>query len=99
LVKGAPAFKPATKGWLVSPAVRPEKINFDHPNYEKKLTPALPKAGFECIFGQSGTVILVFIRFGVTHPYMVSMCCGLVWHKLLHILEHPDQLNMASGDE
>jgi hypothetical protein len=27
------------------------------------------------------------------------MCCGLGWHKLLHILKHPDQLNMKFGDE
>jgi hypothetical protein len=28
-----------------------------------------------------------------------GMCCGLVWHKLPHILEHLDQSNMTSGDE
>jgi hypothetical protein len=49
--KGAPAFKPATKGRSVSPAARPAKKKFDHPNYEERWAPALPKACFNALSG------------------------------------------------
>jgi hypothetical protein len=49
--KGAPAFKPATKGRLVSPAVRPEKKVLTTQTMKGKWAPAVPKACFNVLSG------------------------------------------------
>ncbi|KAJ7720701.1 hypothetical protein B0H16DRAFT_1335916, partial [Mycena metata] len=60
--KGVPAFKPATKGWLVSPAVRPEKKKVNHYFLAGK-----------CCLTSPGTV-----DFGLSVLYAFKLPCLLI---------------------